>query len=108
MYANVALWGPMFILGIVSLSEFVEPYTSIYIKHVLSNLYIPIYIYAGYQMFDSAVFEGGWWAVAKFAALYVMQFTTANLQFEHVLQGYQQRLSREVLVQQLSFWLLPS
>ena len=38
MYAQVALWGPMFLLGIISLSEFLEPFSYLYIKDVISNV----------------------------------------------------------------------
>lgn len=37
MYANASLWGPMFLLGLSSLSEFLETYTYLYIKHLYSN-----------------------------------------------------------------------
>ena len=38
MKANMLAWGPMFLFGLLSLSEIAMPLTSFYIEHGLSNL----------------------------------------------------------------------
>ena len=48
MFVNAALWGPMFIFGILSLSDLIQPITALYIEHAISNLYIPAYLYGAY------------------------------------------------------------
>lgn len=78
-YVYAGLWGPMFLLGLISLSEFMETYTYLYIKHMISNFYIPIYAYGMYQVFDAAVFEGGWQGVTKVILFWVSStFTFSN------------------------------
>ena len=64
MMVNTAVWGPMFLLGLFSLSEFVESITAGFIEHVLSNLFIPAYLYGAYAFYEMAVFEETWqgWA----------------------------------------------
>ena len=37
MFVNTALWGPMFSFGILSLSGLLDPVTSLYIEHIISN-----------------------------------------------------------------------
>ena len=64
MNVNTYVWGPLFILGIISLSEVFESATALYIEHGLSNLIIPAYIYGIYKTWESAVFEQesiDWW-----------------------------------------------
>lgn len=61
---NAGIWGPMFFFGILSLSDKMNPSTSIYIEHVLSNAMIPAYLYELYLLFEVAVYdEGEGWAM---------------------------------------------
>ena len=48
MIANSAVWGPMFIFGVFSLSDLLTPVTSLYIEHMLSNMMIPAALFGAY------------------------------------------------------------
>ena len=57
VYAGV--WGPIFLLGIFSLSDFLKSVTSFFIEHWLSNLMLPAYLYGLYLFFEFATISGG-------------------------------------------------
>ena len=58
MVGSAAVWGPMFLLGILSLSNLVRRVTSLYIEHMLSNLMIPMFLYSGYLLYSVGVQTG--------------------------------------------------
>ena len=57
---NTIVWGPMFALGVLSLSDLIPAGASLYIEHMISNLQIPAYLYSSYLMYEVAIFEGDW------------------------------------------------
>ena len=50
----------MFLLGLFSLSEYIESFTATFIEHVFSNLFIPAYLFGAFAFLELAVFEGTW------------------------------------------------
>ena len=73
---NTVLWGPMFLFGILSLSDLIQPITGLYIRHVLSNFYIPAYLYGTYLFYEVAVYAEtteGW---AMLAMWIIVSFNT--------------------------------
>jgi len=52
------VWGPMFILGILGLSEVLEVANSRLIEHWVSNLHIPMYIYGTVKLLTVATDSG--------------------------------------------------
>ena len=57
---NTVVWGPMFALGVLSLSDLIPAAASLYIEHMISNLLIPAYLYSSYLIYEVAIFEGDW------------------------------------------------
>lgn len=55
---NIVVWGPMFLLGIFSLSDLLRPVTALYIQHGISNLHSPAYLFGAYKLFELAVSTG--------------------------------------------------
>ena len=80
MFVNTALWGPMFIFGVLSLSDLIRPITSLYIEHVISNLYLPAYLYGAYSFYERAVYKETWQGWAALALYSVMSLITYYIQ----------------------------
>ena len=55
MVGHSLVWGPMFILGILGLSEVLESVNSRLIEHWVSNLHIPMYIYGTVKLLTVAI-----------------------------------------------------
>ena len=66
MILNAAVWGPMFLFGILSLSDLIRPITSLYIEHAISNLSIPAYLYGAYLFYEVAVYDESWESWVEF------------------------------------------
>ena len=45
MFAYVGMWGPLFFMGLFSLSGAFTKETAFFIEHFLSNFQIPVYLY---------------------------------------------------------------
>ena len=56
----------MFLFGILSLSDLIQPITSLYIEHAISNLIIPAYIYGAYLFYEVAIYDESWESWAEF------------------------------------------
>ena len=80
MFVNTALWGPMFIFGILSLSDLIQPITALYIEHVISNLYIPAYLYGAYSFYERAVYKETWQGWGALALYTLMSLITYFIQ----------------------------
>ena len=80
MFVNTTIWGPMFILGILSLSDYFKPATALYIQYVLSNLYIPAYLYGTFKMWESAVWEETWNGFLKWGLYLFVNLITLLIQ----------------------------
>ena len=44
-YVSLALFGPYFLIGLFNLSDILSGLGAFYIEHVISNLYIPAFVY---------------------------------------------------------------
>ena len=80
MIANASVWGPMFLFGAISLSEFIQPITAFYIEHGLSNLQIPAYLAGTYYLFGVASFSELWEDWLVLASFCITSFTTYKIQ----------------------------
>ncbi len=47
-YVLLGLFGPYFVIGLFNLSDVLSGLGAFYIEHVISNLYIPAYVYIGW------------------------------------------------------------
>ena len=57
---NFVVWGPMFILGCLSLSGMAEEQTAWWAENVVSNLQMIVMIDGTYSLLEYAMLEGGW------------------------------------------------
>ena len=72
MLAFGAVWGPFVLLGVMSLwSEDNGAISALWIEHGISNLMIPAYLYAGYELYTN--FEQA--TVAGYAAASLVTFS---------------------------------
>ena len=55
MVGHSLVWGPMFILGLLGLSEVLGDVNSRLIEHWVSNLHIPMYIYGTVKLLTVAI-----------------------------------------------------
>ena len=60
MYGSMFTWGPMFLLGVVALSDGLGLATARLIEHWVSNLMHPMYLYSFYLLFGVGVQTGDW------------------------------------------------
>ena len=56
-----AVYGVQFLLGLISLSEFLYPVTAFYFEHVVSNIMIPLHLFVIYKAVEVAVIMDGLW-----------------------------------------------
>ena len=81
MQSFIIVWGPMFLLGLFSLSDLMMVPTALYIEHMLSNLYIPAFIYGFYHMFALLVDRGDKIDKWGLAGYLFVAFTLGGVQF---------------------------
>ena len=77
MFVNMVLWLPMFLFGLLSLSDLIPGITSLYIEHVISNFYIPAYFYGAYALYERAVYIEtwqGWAGLALYAFMSLISY----------------------------------
>lgn len=78
MYGNAAAWGPMFLLGLTSLSEIFEGSASFYIEHGLSNLMMPAYLWGVYALWEAYVADMTWRSGGIFCGYLLVSIITAR------------------------------
>ena len=55
------VYGIQFLLGLISLSEFLYPVTAFYYEHILSNIIIPLHLFVIYKVVEVAVLMDSLW-----------------------------------------------
>ena len=80
-YINGIVWGPSFILGIISLSYVLYGVTNFYIEHILSNLYIAAYLYVIYKLFYVAMYMDTTRAWRTFWVVFTSNIITFAMQW---------------------------
>ena len=89
MIGHAAVWGPMFLMGLLSLSDVLNPVTSVYIEHGLSNLMIPASIYSAYLLYQVAAdgpaddSDPQWPGWAKLGTYIIVQGALLGVQVTH-------------------------
>ena len=58
MFVFLGVWGPIFLFGMLSLSDLIGSVTNFFVEHWLSNLMPPAYLYAAYLIFEFSVIAG--------------------------------------------------
>jgi len=74
MVGNAFVWGPMFLLGMLSLSDLMRTVTSLYIEHLISNLQFPIYVYSMFLLSGVAIQTDDWyqWMLAGLYSIFTI------------------------------------
>ena len=67
---NTVVYGPLFLLGMLSLSDFAHPASSRLIEHWVSNLMFPIYLYSAYLLYDEEIVILLGWIVTNTILIY--------------------------------------
>merc|ERR1711953_1199633 len=75
------VWGPLFVLGLIALSEILEPVMGLYIQHILSNLQIPAYLFATFKLYEVAMFQDSLTNWRLFTGASIINLITFSMQF---------------------------
>ena len=73
-YVTLGLYGPYLLIGFFNLSDVLSGLGALYIEHVVSNFYIPAFIYMAWQYFSLIVQEEEMAFVQAFAAFMLYEF----------------------------------
>ena len=85
---NVVTWGPLFVLGVFNLSEFMGGLSAFYIEYIWSNLYFPAYL-AGFYLMTSNAIQGqtrlDGWAFSSFLVVSFASFWGQGFALQEML-----------------------